>query len=81
MQGIVVSGGSKGGCEGWVPPWGSKFFLFHAVFGEIWQNRMLAPPPGSWHPLLGEILDPPLVVIERKFYLHFYKYTIISIGC
>ena len=27
------------------PPWGSKFFQFHAVFGEIWQNRMLAPPP------------------------------------
>ena len=26
------------------PPWGSKFFQFHAVFGEIWQNRMLAPP-------------------------------------
>ena len=22
---------------------------------------MLAPPPGSWRPLLGEILDPPLV--------------------
>ena len=27
------------------PPWGSKFFQFHAVFGKIWQNRMLAPPP------------------------------------
>ena len=23
---------------------------------------MLAPPPGSWHPLLREILDPPLSV-------------------
>ena len=42
------------------PPWGSKFFQFHAVFGKIWQNRMLAPPLGSWRPLLGEILDPPL---------------------
>ena len=29
----------------------------------MWQNRMLAPPPGSWRPLLGEILDPPLVCI------------------
>ena len=28
----------RGGCEG------SKFFQFHAVFGKIWQNRMLAPP-------------------------------------
>ena len=45
------------------PPWGSKFFQFHAVFGKIWQNRMLAPPPlESWRPLLGEILDPPLLV-------------------
>ena len=42
------------------PPRGSKFFQFHAVFGEIWQNRMLAPPLESWRPLLGEILDPPL---------------------
>ena len=41
-------------------PQGSKFFQFHAVFGKIWQNCMLVPPPGSWRPLLGEILDPPL---------------------
>ena len=27
------------------PPSGSKFFQLHAVFGEIWQNRMLVPPP------------------------------------
>ena len=45
------------------PPGGSKFFQFHAVFGKIWQNRMLAPPLGSWRPLLGEILDPPLINI------------------
>ena len=24
---------------------GDKFFQFHAVFGKIWQIRMLAPPP------------------------------------
>ena len=34
------------------PTWGSKFFQFHAVFGKIWQNRMLAPP-------LGELAPPP----------------------
>ena len=33
------------------PPCGSKFFQFHAVFGEIWQNRMLVPP--------GELAPPP----------------------
>ena len=41
-------------------PRGSKFFQFHAVFEKIWQNRMLL---GSWRPLLGEILDPPLYTI------------------
>ena len=46
--------------EGRAPP-GSNFFQFHAVFGKIWQIRMLAPPLGSWRRLLGEILDPPLV--------------------
>ena len=53
-------------------PQGSKFFQFHAVFGKIWQNRMLAPPgelapppqgnPGSatgWYTPLG-LAPPPL---------------------
>ena len=35
------------------PPRGSKFFQFHAFFGKIWQNRMLAPPPP------GELAPPP----------------------
>ena len=62
----VFSGGSKGGARD-VPSWGSKFFQFHAVFGKFWQNRMLAPPLGSWCPLLGEILDPPQVLITSDF--------------
>ena len=34
----------------------SKYFQFHAVFMEIWQNRMsVSSPP------LGEILDQPLI--------------------
>ena len=32
-----------------VPP-RSKFFQFHAVFGKIWQNRMLAPLPQGLAP-------------------------------
>ena len=32
------------GARGTRPP-GSKFCQFHAVFGKIWQIRMLAPPP------------------------------------
>ena len=46
----LLIGGSKGGREGRVPPWGSKFFRFHAVFRKIWQLRMLAPPPGELAP-------------------------------
>ena len=59
------------------PPWGSKFFRFHAVFGKNWQNRMLAPPPGSWRPLLGEILDPPLA----RYLLKAKKQECIPVGC
>ena len=40
--------------RGRVPPWEPKFFQFHAVFGKIWQNHMLAPPPP-----LGELASPP----------------------
>ena len=58
---VLSSGRSKGGYEGRMPPWGSQIFQFHAVFGKFWQNCMLAPPLGSWRPLLGEILDPPLL--------------------
>ena len=47
------------------PPRRSKFFQFHAVFGKIWQNRMLAPPLRSWRPLLGEILDPALIHMQK----------------
>ena len=49
QTGTDSSDGSKGwgwgrGCEGRSHPLGSKFFRFHAVFGKIWQNRMLAAP-------------------------------------
>ena len=54
------SGGSKGGREGRPP--GSKSFQFHAVFGKIWLNHMLAPN-GELAPLLREILDPPLFLL------------------
>ena len=43
-----------GGREGRAPPpWEPKFFRFHAVFRKFWQNRMLAPPLGSWRPPRG----------------------------
>ena len=51
--------GRSKGARGTRAP-GSKFFQFHAVLGEIWQNRMLAYPLESWRLNLGEILDPQL---------------------
>ena len=63
-------------------PSGSKFFKFHAVFREIWQNRVLAPPPRvalptsekSWichcYPLLD--LD-----VRYKVYIHQMFYTLL----
>ena len=51
----VSIGGSRGGAWGThAPPWASKFFRFHAVFGKIWRVhappwRVHAPPSGkSW---------------------------------
>ena len=52
---------------------GVQILSIHAVFGKIWQNRMLAPPPTpplpplqDWRPHLGEILDPPLPFFAAK---------------
>ena len=44
-----------------IPSYGPKFSYLHAVFGKIWQIRMLTPPPPRiGAPLLRGILDPPL---------------------
>ena len=53
------------------PPQAQNSFNFMQFLGIFWQNRMLAPPPpGSWRPHLGEILDPPLnVTTNRDNYL------------
>ena len=49
----IYSGGSKGARGMRAPHWESKFFQFHAVFGNIWQNRMSAPPPRELAPGLA----------------------------
>ena len=57
----------QGGAPGTrAPPWGSKFFHFHAVFGKNVKNNSNF---GSWRPPLGKILDPPLnivCIVKRK---------------
>ena len=48
----------RGGARDARPPWGSKFFHFHAVFGKKLKNNSTF---GSWRPPPGKILDPPLI--------------------
>ena len=48
---IRLIGGSKGGARDARPPWGSKFFHFHAVFGKNVKNNSNF---GSWRPSPGE---------------------------
>ena len=43
------------------PPGGPNSFNF-MQFGENLAKLYVGAPPGSWHPLLGEILDPPLLL-------------------
>ena len=50
---------------------GTKFFKFHAIFGKIWQKRMLAPPPGG-NP--GSTTD---INIECLFLGHMKHCTIV----
>ena len=58
------------------PPGDPNDFQFHAVFGKIWQNRMLAPPPGELAPpprgnprSATDLLRPPLAaVLNHDFF-------------
>ena len=69
---LIYIGGSKGGRQGRAPPpWGSKFFHFHAVFGKNLKNNSNF---GSWRTSLGKILDPPLIYVA-------FRRTILSIFC
>ena len=67
------------------PPWASKFFQFHAVFGRIWQNCVFTPLLEGSRPHLGEILDPslpPLGIVERmqrKQSMNFFHEELIII--
>ena len=62
ISAVADLGGARG-ARAPPPPRVPKFFRFHAVFGKIWQNCMLAPPLSSRElgAPPGEILDPPLI--------------------
>ena len=54
------SGGSKGGAKDARPPPGAQILSISCSFWENLAKSYVGAPPGSWRPLLGEILDPPL---------------------
>ena len=72
-------GGSRGGREGRTPPpWASKFFRFHAVFGKIWRVHA---PPGGFTPPLGKILDPPLRGVSTPGGMFTQRGCLLPWGC
>ena len=68
----MSSGGSKGGRRGRAPPTppGVQIRSISCSFWEILAKSYVGTPPGSWRPLLGEILDPPLVRSKLNKFEH-----------
>ena len=62
-----ISGGSKVGCEGRAPPGVQNSFNFMQFLGKF-SKIVCWCPPGSWRPLLGEILDPPLGMYSTEMH-------------
>ena len=69
---IMNIGGSKGALGTRASPGGSKFFHFHAVFGNILKNNSNF---GSWRTLLGKILDPPLMKMFVETFFIFVTFS------
>ena len=62
----TISGGSKGGPGDASPlPGGPNSFNFMQFLGKF-DKFVCWRPPGSWHPLLGEIPDPPLTMLNKS---------------
>ena len=76
----VISGGSKGGARDAPPPPppGPNSFNFMQFLGKFGKFVCWRPPRGSWCPLLGEILDPPLVISHTIFNsMYHYKFQFV----
>ena len=49
------------------PHFGVQILSILCSFGEIWQNRMLAPPFEGLAPPPGEILEPPMLLKGQRW--------------
>ena len=63
---LLCSGGFRGNAPSVRPPYSPKFSQFHAVFGKIWQNHMLAPPGGLAPPPMGNPGSTPALPSYSK---------------
>ena len=61
-----ISGGSKGGARDVRPP-GQILSISCSFWENMAKSYVGAPPLGSWRPLLGEILDPPLQMTKQNY--------------
>ena len=52
------------GARGTRAPLGVQILSISCSFWENVAKLYVGAPPGSWRPLLGEILDPPLMSVE-----------------
>ena len=68
-------GGSGRGRAPRAPPV-IQILLILCSFGENLAKSYVGAPPGSWRPLLGEILDPPLSFL-LSFTMVVYENTFI----
>ena len=48
------------GAQGTLAPPGAQILSISCIFLENMAKSYVGAPLGSWRPLLGEILDPPL---------------------
>ena len=53
------------------PPLGVQILSISCSFWENLAKSYVGAPPESWRPLLGEILDPPLVTLFDQNFCHY----------
>ena len=71
----ICSGGSKGGREGQAPPppRAQILSISCSFLKNMAKSYVGAPPAGSWRPLLGEFLDPPLIWIQIRLFEFYWN--------
>ena len=59
VEPLTVADLRGGARDARTPPGAQILSISCSFWGNMAKSYVGAPPPGSWRPLLGEILDPP----------------------